>query len=1106
MVKLSKLSWPRVIHVLSACVFFFELSANAAGVLIPLPNPGKSELKAPAVDLVRDDRTPIDRDEVVDLIRAGQDVSLFDPQNSDIWKQNALPASNEDEFNYPAEGSIINYDSDLPRSSGLIRSRVSSADGRPFHIIMSLGVHGALARSALLRKLGYTISSPKHYRSLTLRFPTQQIRDRFLDALSNETLADRKRWVTGFSEQSLDVTFQDLVLEPGRIQTPAYHWGAMDPSHIKGRRVLRALLIPLVLLDLSDESINLYSWEIGKVLSNNLSLTHPYADAFGEITYEDARWITRKLAQLTRKDFEEIAVLSRFPQPITAIVVEKLLARRNQLIALLDLAHELPKNIRKLNVNSNISLEPSLKKGKIYQERFEGHAERFTFGDPKSPLKKEEIARYILQESLASGMKAAATKLNELLILNGPEKIAKAHQENVLKSFLEHIQKNPGMPFERPIEAWAGPTGSLEVNASRNLITGSYYGSDSMLQLIDNIGAQASVGFFMGVDGLLEQGMPSVSGNVYVQRNYLHIRPVSDTKTALKTNWTWLWIPNFMHSFGNFLEPEECRGIFRKCHAVIPADQLEAATVSKNLDKFFSELKEGEILMITDTLGSGLSGRVTLPISALVNADLSGTSGSLSFGAQGQAQILRKTTISRTKEGLQVYIQHANIEALGFTFDFNFWIKLFRSSFNLRKSAADVRAYLIGQKPEAAADQRKMIIALNALFKGNNSELLEASYPFYKLEHKMPSNAWRARILPWSWTRLEEGHRLRVTPPEDPQKRYMPEEFERFFFTHRILRKNDRNLSKLLTDLSSAIFSSSDIEIPGSQDASTSLLGRSHWTSILSEAETTPGKESIPFTLVEHHWQGPVIFRGRFFKVLDEIESRLKFLKLTFPLFNRDFFVNLKRLELYDIQSNLLIYDRGLKILRDQLLAKKAESDQALYRFLIDIDGNRDEFLNWCAFELNRRLPDESGDLETSRRKARDLISGRDGWIYDCMKPWMSGVFQSLRKFPKNAEAQVKWTAEFVQNLERNLDLGRFLDWLGRDNFYFQVRISGFRNGQEDGDNNRMAGQRHGDSDYLSSTIGTVDPEAGLGPLKSLIGQSGLSSYEVYARYLSEAQ
>jgi hypothetical protein len=86
------------------------------------------------------------------------------------------------------------------------------------------------------------------------------------------------------------------------------------------------------------ESVNIFSYELGKVLNESVLLTYSYAERFSEATYQDASWIARKIAAFSRKDLEEIIQAGNFPPDVAALVTEKVISRRNHLVEVFNIS------------------------------------------------------------------------------------------------------------------------------------------------------------------------------------------------------------------------------------------------------------------------------------------------------------------------------------------------------------------------------------------------------------------------------------------------------------------------------------------------------------------------------------------------------------------------------------------------------------------------------------------------------------------------------------------------------------------------------------------------------------------------------------------------
>jgi hypothetical protein len=81
-----------------------------------------------------------------------------------------------------------------------------------------------------------------------------------------------------------------------------------------------------------------------------------------------------------------------------------------------------------------------------------------------------------------------------------------------------------------------------------------------------------------------------------------------------------------------------------------------------------------------------------------------------------------------------------------------------------------------------------------------------------------------------------------------------------------------------------------------------------------------------------------------------------------------------------------------------------------------------------------------------------------------------------------------------VTHLERHLELAKVINFIGKDNLFFQVKISGFRTRDENGDT----------ADYRSSTIGTFNTKDRAGVFKDFTTDYHITSSEMNASYLSE--
>lgn len=271
-----------------------------------------------------------------------------------------------------------------------------------------------------------------------------------------------------------------------------------------------------------------------------------------------------------------------------------------------------------------------------------------------------------------------------------------------------------------------------------------------------------------------------------------------------------------------------------------------------------------------------------------------------------------------------------------------------------------------------------------------------------------------------------------------------------------------------------------------------SFLGSGEYSTWQTQAETTKGRESKPVTSVEHHFNGWTMSSGTFNKIVDGIEKKVKPLNLDKPLIRRDEFATMKELQFYDLSTKLVIYQAGMDNLTARVLPNV--SMDTLYSQLAEIEG-REELGIWCHQQ------EPWGPFGGNDPANRDFY--RSQFIYKvqvgfetkeyCGKPWMMEIFKLHEQRPSKNEDKMIWDTRLARIVEINLPFEKVLKWIGKDNYFFQVNIQGFRTNTE-----------NGDSAYSSDSIGSFDSKLGAGPFSDFANQTNIMVSELQARYLSE--
>jgi len=116
----------------------------------------------------------------------------------------------------------------------------------------------------------------------------------------------------------------------------------------------------------TNATSRLFGWVNGSIEFNYINLQD--AGLEHTTTYADAKWMTRLIAQLTRKQIEDAVSLGGWPGGIPQLYVEKLINRRNQLVQAFDLESEYPL----MRVDRHVtSLDGSVVDGHLMQNRFD---------------------------------------------------------------------------------------------------------------------------------------------------------------------------------------------------------------------------------------------------------------------------------------------------------------------------------------------------------------------------------------------------------------------------------------------------------------------------------------------------------------------------------------------------------------------------------------------------------------------------------------------------------------------------------------------------------------------------------------------------------------
>jgi hypothetical protein len=493
--------------------------------LIPLDG-----MRAPATDLVYKGNV-LSSEKASELRSGGLDLSKLNPrEDTDLWRDNVgLPLNQNDDRIDISNGDSVLFNGFVTQISDTKNARFGvqkNIGGVPKNFTLSVGrrVHDVLLRKSLLRKLGYLIAPTVYLPRVTLRFGNTREVEIFKRRLAEDTVADPARWIVA-EPDGVTLVIQDVVAVNAELTKYNLANGRVA-RRVGGRRLMRSLIVPFSLVSMG-ENINLFSWVPGRVFDRHVLLNFDNSDDF-DCAREDAIWAVRRLSALTRNDFTEIAESAGLPDEVERLLVEKLIARRNALNKLFDM------RIPDLPVEEKVSMLPRLLDGEIVGENFDGHGERFSYGDPDSPLSGQEIWAFIKSKFVTNAISNGVDFTNKYLPNTDIASAVIQQKTDLVNRSIKSYMKT-GQLTEVPLGIFVIPTFGSQLILSRDVVIGAYMGIENKVSLADTIGFNVSTGAYLGFDGLPAPVNVAGGAQAFLRRTYTHLKPIASLKAAVRS-------------------------------------------------------------------------------------------------------------------------------------------------------------------------------------------------------------------------------------------------------------------------------------------------------------------------------------------------------------------------------------------------------------------------------------------------------------------------------------------------------------------------------------------------------------------------------------------
>lgn len=946
----------------------------------------------PAIDLVRNGKTlfPDEVDKLITDSKGRFDISTLNPvETSDLWKNAFLKTLPEDKTPVN-EMDEVKYISPVLSPTGIFRFNIANEnDGKLYTLMLSKTVHSSLLAKSLLRKIGYQVPDIKYLSKVVVKFSDEKEKQLFISYLENVAFAGAaKNWVI----EELDdnkLLLQDLVVMDSNHIIYNLAFG-VNSDIVQGRRLLSSLAVPLTIVNLT-ESVNMLRWNAGVKTNDSVNLFHDQLPEF-QCTWDDARWITRRIEKLTREDWKEIVASSNTPKAVQQILLEKIISRRNSVMKLFKVDAE------ELKINTDVSNGVELYKGKLTEQNWPGYASRFAYGDPDSPLAESEMKSFVKSKVISTILDIAVSQINQLPFMGTDLQAvnSKKFQDNIQKAIVKSTESQT--PFEVPLKTWVFPTVRGQVIMSRNLMTGTYLGTDNLVQLVDTVGVAVGAGAFVGAMGLPTPFNAFASGEVSLVRSYSHLRPVTSIQKALK------------YPYKNILVPLVKRDYGQKLHeaAKLKFDEgTSQEVIASKLEEVLAPFKEsmdiGESIIVTDSISTQVGGKVSANYKKLATASLSVNSGHV---------VVSRFHVHRKNEfDFQIYKDIGQVGSIGASFGFDSLVPVFNVSLRKSKGTARVKFYSINLHPnnpniiKNAASLRKVIVNSST----RSLDEAEESKPFV-LRHNFKESSPKLNFLFWQRQWLNSSTEIAITNPKGD---------ERFFHRqyHGVTKgKNyQKYATSLITHWVSLLFNTNTGLSEGGDNPGYSFKGQAETRFLtLDEEVTEKGAQIEPFARLTRVYNGWSINRENANKILDELRQRYRHDFFYAPVLN-----DTRRIFLYNISVNVFFYERGI----NHLLSLPEAQIRQIFR----------ENLSHESLLIN---PAKVQDSDTGVEKFLKFVKRFRNYEND-------GKYEKANKYLLKSLSQ----AEYKLNLRGLIEIMG-----GEENLYVNSRIEGFREGDEDGD------------------------------------------------------
>lgn len=1048
----------------------------------------------------------------MELEKKGVDLSELDPYTNDLFRPGV--ASSDIRLSVKNE---VAFHSLLQSPTEFFRF-VSKTEGRSYTVTASLFNHETMLRAHLLKKIGYNVPNIFQQQELKVHFSSTASMDLFLQKLVESTLLSKKRWITEENRNERYLKIKGLILEPSDSKSVPVYWPIMEETRQRKRRIYRGLLYLYTLTDF-NMPINEISWNIGKIFNSQIILNHHFSDAFSSVTVSDLKWVHRRIVSIPGSELCVGLEEANYPDDVAELLCEKLKSRINSFGKLLGLAAP-------LKINERVDVG-QVRRGKLTSGNYPDYVPVFWVEDIESPYRFSEVFKFF------------RTQVAYDTIANLLDKAEKSFLPGIttgeaFENIIEEVKKFGRQNGRVPLRVWSNPIASGSVGGSRSIVFGKYDGNDAPIQLVDSLNMRIQLGLFNFLSVPGSSVLPTATLNAQLVRSWTHIKAMPDLSTATKQQVEKLLIPRLYRSLGHLLETEpQCSlqndawvseeivagvGVWivyydqaketAKEVAIKLREELITNGTPKNkillrpiirdelclkeitekrnmsIDDFLKSFAQDETLTVTDSLETTAGVGVRLNDSIVDKLKLQ-------IGLEGKRAILRSYIIRKTETGIEITIRNQKNLSTRFYQGINFFTDLLSNSTNWMDGNLHSKVYRVNFEG-ADEEQRKIAVeVLREVFLRNSYGLLTEHYNPVVMDHDANLKLNTFKFLWKKSERLRMNHEVTVTIPNRETQREMTQdevldewtipvqppvelteaERTRQLFSTMLLMRRGNNyhsfLNQILNDQFSWLSTGAQDGDPGQ-----SVKGDSFHSYFVTEGDLSHGFEFNPVTKVEYGNLGWSISKKKLERLLRIHEDYLSTQDNEFTL-DRSIFNQTSSLRSYNIRTTLIFYPEGTKKLMNSLFEMDEIESIKLLKYLY----GPEKWDNYCSRPPSRGSDDDSYLYESSVKRG----------VFYCVPEKLMGIMRlrkrGLASRRQNLGVQINTV---VQILMANVPKKNFLTWMGKENFFGNTYISGFRNGDSTGY-----------TQYASDTVGTYNQDLATGIFDQIAGVLGVKAYDL---------